>query len=438
MTGEARGRVQQRDRIPLDQLDLLASVLAELTKSLDLEETLRRAVRYIKSHLRAGGASIFLLENEGRELVCRVCASDADITGVRMDADQGIIGRALRHGEAQIVTDTAKDPDFFQGVDQQSGADTASLLCAPMQVRGEAIGAIEVINKGIPGEEFDLEDVEVLSILAHAAGLAIQNARMAERLVSDTRTRHELELAREIQQSFLPRDDLELLGVAGITLPARMVSGDFYYYCREEDGRVLFWIGDVVGKGINASLMASHITALMRFLRRQALGPGELLGILNRELVGSAPRGFFTTMIAGCLDPVTGMVVAANAGHHPPVQLLNGGGQREHRLASPPLGVLAESRYEAFEVDVSEGPLYMFTDGLTECWTDRGTPLGVEGLEQMARAAEGLSPGQRLKEIVEKATAWKRGQSGFLHDDITLLVLDRPAGDRPPSGRRTW
>ncbi len=211
-----------------DQLALLAAVSHDFAESLDHEKTLELAISRFLEYLEAEAGSMFLLDGDGRTLVCHKCVGPVDITGLRLDVSQGIVGKTVCNNHPAIVRDVRLNPDFSTAVDKDTGFITRSILCAPLSVRGECIGAMELINKRTEDGLFDERDLHLLTALSSAAALAIHNSRMAKSLVKQERMQRELELAREIQRDLLPKTEQEDLPVAGVNYPAWEVSGDFY------------------------------------------------------------------------------------------------------------------------------------------------------------------------------------------------------------------
>lgn len=411
-----------------EQLELLTTVLQEFSTTLDIDATLQHVTSLVKQYLDAEGVSLFLLENDERELVCRVCASLPDITGVILAADEGIVGRTLRENKTQMVRDVSKDPDFYDGVDVRSGIVTRSVLCAPLILNDERIGALEAINKNTESSLFDEHDRNLLTILANISAMAIHNSRMAQELVFQERTRRELELARDIQAALLPGHS-EDYQVYGCNIPARMVSGDFYDHFQLEDGRVCFSLGDVSGKGINASLLMAKTTSIFRCLGKRIQSPSKLLTVLNNELYANATRGMFVTMVAGIFDPRQQTLVMVNAGHQPPLLRTRDANVIAQVIASPPLGVLPDVSYEEYQLRLDGGDLYIFTDGLTECWVQRNKQLGEDGVIAMIDRFSDVSATDRLQQIMQAVTQWKRENTGYLFDDITMMLISGDALD---------
>ena len=404
-------------------LGILSSLIEEFSRSLDLDQTMQKVVEVTKAMMSAEGVALFLLENDDTELVCRVCSTPKDITGIRISARKGIIGRSLRQEKVQLVADASADPDFVSGVDGVAGTHVQSIVCAPLTLGGKSFGALEAMNKIGYGDRFNEKDSNFLSTLANAASLAIHNAKLVSQVLDEERTRQELLLAREIQEVVLPDARHGGHVIAGFNLPARSVSGDFYDYLEVAPGRFCFCLGDVSGKGVNAALMVARVSGLFRYLAKSKTSPAELLAAMNAELCETTTRGMFVTMVAGVYERKDKMIEMANAGHHPPLQM-----QADkiiaYAQASPPLGVLPEIDFEPYVLRLKEGALYIFTDGLTECWTDHQQPLGDDGVKALIRKHATVPLPERLNLIVKDATQWKMQSGGYLNDDITLLVID--------------
>ena len=266
-----------------DQLALLAEITQSFAFSLDIDDTLNNALQRFMEYLDAEASSVFLLENNDTELVCRGCGGPVDITGLRLPASKGIVGTTVVSKTCQMVRDVSKDPNFSQNVDKDTGFVTKSILCAPLVVKDKCIGALELINKRSGNGLFDDKDQHFVTALASAASLAIHNARMADRLVEQERMQKELELAREIQESLLPdqRDDFPVLGM---NIPARGVSGDFYDFFLRDDGLIYFNLADVSGKGMNAAILMAKTSSLLHHLAKDMDDVGEHLARVNDEI----------------------------------------------------------------------------------------------------------------------------------------------------------
>lgn len=285
-----------------EQLAQLADVTQGFASSLNIQETLQNAISQFLIYLDAEAASIFLLENDDTELVCMDCAGPVDITGIRLKADQGIVGKTVQTKSCQMIRDVSKDRNFAKSVDEKSGFITKSILCTPLLVQEQCIGALELINKKNETGLFDARDQHLLLALASAAALAIHNARMAAALVGQERIHKELELAREIQVGLLPLAKHTKFPVCAMNYPAREVSGDFYDFFQREDGKIYFNLADVSGKGMNSAMLMAKACSLLHHLAKTMNDPGEMLERVNEELCESVTHGMFVTIVSGFID----------------------------------------------------------------------------------------------------------------------------------------
>jgi sigma-B regulation protein RsbU (phosphoserine phosphatase) len=400
-----------------DGFALLAEMTRDFAASLDLEATLRRALDSIVRHVGAEAGSLWMLEPGGRELACVASAGASPITGARLPAGEGIVGRCVLANASERVLDARAHPDFSRRIDEQSGFVTRSILCAPLAFSERVFGAIELVNKQAGDGRFAERDAQLLEVLSAAAGLAVANANFARERALHERVRRELELAAEIQRALLPPARPAPFPVQAVNLPARTVSGDFYDFLELADGRIAFCLGDVAGKGMNAALLGARTASLYRCLAREAAGPGAVLARLDAELHESVTHGMFVTLAAGVFDPRDASVRLANAGHEPPLLRLPSGEVASFPAEAPPLGVLGDAVFPEQALRLAGGCLYVFSDGLTEAQGEAGEPLGPEGVLRLLERFGG----KPLRERIDAAVA-ALGALG-LRDDATLLGL---------------
>jgi sigma-B regulation protein RsbU (phosphoserine phosphatase) len=404
---------------------LLAEMTQHFADSVDLETTLGHALASISAHVGAEAGSLWLVESDGAEVVCHACVGPSPINGLRLPVTEGIVGRSVRENVCQRVLDVAKDPNFSQKMDDESGFHTRSILCAPMSFSDRVIGAVELINKRAGDSRFRDSDAHLLQVLASSAGLAIANARLAAAQVENERVRRELELAAEIQRSLLPAPRPAPFPVYGVNVPALTVSGDFFDILPFPEGPIAFCLGDVSGKGMNAALLMAKTASLYRCLARTIEGPGELLGRLNDEVCETATRGMFVTMVARIHDPAGGGVRLANAGHEPPLRRLPAGGFEALPAEAPPLGIVPGAEFPEVSSALEGGALYVCSDGLTEAGAASGRPLESEGVQRLLERYRSKPLGERIEAVAADAGRLE------LRDDLTLLgVSDESGSDR--------
>jgi len=195
------------------------------------------------------------------------------------------------------------------------------------------------------------------------------------------------------------------------------VSGDFFDILPLESGRIAFCLGDVSGKGMNAALLMAKTASLYRCLAKAVERPGRLLSILNEEIVETATRGMFVTMVAGIYDSGTGGICLANAGHEPPLRHGRGGDFESFPAEAPPLGIVPGVGFPEVEVQLDGDTLYAFSDGLTEAYSESGGRLGSDGLQRLIARSAGLSLVGRVEAILAGVEGLER------RDDLTMLVV---------------
>jgi sigma-B regulation protein RsbU (phosphoserine phosphatase) len=414
-------------------LELLSKMSGHLAVTLNLEETIQKALDLIVKFVQAEGGALFLLEEKFATLVCKASAGPVDIRGIRLKSGEGIVGQCVTNNTSRIVKDVRQDPNFDQSVDESTGFQTRSILCTPMTVNKQKVGAIELVNKRTEDGLFSETDLLMLQTLASAAALAINNAHMAEELVEQERVSRELELATEMQRSLLPDTPSDSFPVFGTNLPANEMSGDFYDFFQLDDGYIYFSLGDVSGKGMDAALLMSKTASLFRCLGKTIHEPNVLLATINRELCETAIHGMFVTMVCGLLDTKTGSITIANAGHEPPLIHARDGTFTALPASAPPLGIMSLQagdngiRAETFHLE--GGTLYIFTDGVTEGSLEDGSRLGQAGFQDIIRERRDLPIAARIEAVVSTLSNTGRKR----HDDITLLAVE----DARPELRNT-
>ena len=216
------------------------------------------------------------------------------------------------------------------------------------------------------------------------AALAINNAKMAKDLVDKNRMQKEIEIVGEIQKTLLSQNKKENFPIAGINIPAKVVSGDFYNFSDLGDGKFGFGVADVSGKGIKSSLLMSKASSLYRCLSKTIFSAADLLNLLNSEICETAARGMFVTMLIGIYDSNKKELLLANAGHEPPLIHSKDGKFTNYTEAGPPLGIMSKIKYKETKIKFSESSMYVFTDGITEMKDPEGNMLESDGFKNLS------------------------------------------------------
>jgi serine phosphatase RsbU (regulator of sigma subunit) len=238
---------------------------------------------------------------------------------------------------------------------------------------------------------------------------------------------HELRVARRIQQASLPEEVPELEGwqITPYYRPAREVGGDFYDFFELEDGHLGIVVGDATGHGVPAALVMASTRSMLRAVAQTSNSPGEVLRRVNDTLVKDIPANMFVTCFYAILDPKSGTLSYANAGHDLPYLRRHGSEAEELRARGMPLGLMPGMSYEEKEIELQVGEVALFySDGLVEAHDPEGEMFGFPRLRALVaeHAEEGSLGDFLLEELYSFAGAgWEQ------EDDITLVNLRRSA-----------
>jgi serine phosphatase RsbU (regulator of sigma subunit)/anti-sigma regulatory factor (Ser/Thr protein kinase) len=300
---------------------------------------------------------------------------------------------------------------------------------------------IERIGRGDLTTPVTLRDRTELGMLADAMnGMTGALRRAQAELVERERLSRELELARQIQESLLPKQPhvAGAFRVQGSHRAALEVGGDYYDYFALPDGRIGLAIADVSGKGLAGCMVMSMLSALLRAYRRATSSPAELLAALDEQLGGTLRTGSFVTMFYGILDPRTGELVYASAGHNPLLVYRRDGGRLESfPTRGIPLGAMRGGVIRRTLQDrtlrLAPGDLLVqYTDGINEAFDPEGKEqFGVERLEQAITSTATAGADAVLASVRGAVEAWT-GDSPP-QDDETLIVVACEAAVRGAS-----
>jgi serine phosphatase RsbU (regulator of sigma subunit) len=305
-------------------------------------------------------------------------------------------------------------------------------LLVPLVSQGELIGLLN-LGPRLSQQEYSADDRKLLSDLATQTAPAVRVAQLVRQQQQEAKERErieqELKVARLIQQTLLPKRLPELPGyeVAAYYQPAREVGGDFYDFLTLDDGRLGLVVGDVTDKGVPAALVMATTRTMLRAAAQRLLSPGEVLQRVNDVLVQDIPPNMFVTCLYAILDPESGRVVYANAGHDLPYRRRagHGGAAEELRARGMPLGLMPGMGYEEKEMVLERGEgILFYSDGLVEAH-DRGREMfGFPRLQGLVGAHR--SGGSSLISFLLSELARFTGEGWEQEDDITLVTLDRP------------
>ena len=405
-------------------LEIITKMNQEFAYSLDLNDTLKTALQVIIARINAQAANIFLINEKKKKFECIASLHQDYLDEYELDLKDGVMGKAVQQKKCIRVGNVRKDvreiAEFYFDLDNKTNFTTYSVLCSPLIAANECLGVIHCLNKKTESKLFIEDDRQLLETLSSPAAMAIRNAKMAKEMVEKNKIQKEVEIVGEIQKSLLSQNKKEAFPIAGINIPAKVVSGDFYNFSDLGDGKYGFGVADVSGKGIKSSLLMSKASSLYRCLSKTNFSAADLLIQLNNEICETISRGMFVTMLVGIYDSNKKEMLLSSAGHEPPIIFSKDGSFTNYSEAGPPLGIMPNTKYTENTISFADSSMYIFTDGITEIKNPNGEMLGSEGFENYIKKYQETPNNERLNTIIDDIL-----KTGHIQkDDLTIVVVD--------------
>jgi serine phosphatase RsbU (regulator of sigma subunit) len=420
--------LRRRLQTPLDRLffrdklnyqTALLDMSEAITGELDLAKIADYLTANIAATMRLEKASLWLRDREGW----------LERRGRRDDrlSPEAALRRVLRQeGKPALLKDLS-----FHFADSESQEFRERLmaedfrLLVPLVYRQRLMGLLALKEK-LSGERFDREDDALLTTLANQSALAIETALLHDEMTRQAEFKRDLEIARDIQASLLPRSVPVVPGFSflGGSVPAKVVGGDFYDFIPFEDQRLGIVIGDVSGKSVPASLLMVASKEIVYSRALTTRDPGLLFQESNRRIY-AIKRRMFVSLGYFLLDPEAMSLRYAIGGQPLPILLRSGDGgphlldPPEHRL---PLGAFREVAYDTRELFLRRGDLiFFYTDGFTEAMDEEMNPYGEERLMASVAKRRGEPLEELTRGVLSDIREHVRGAEQY--DDMTFLLL---------------
>jgi len=403
---------------------LLLDLIARINSTMDLDSLLLEIMEAAKVITKAEASSLMMPDAQTEELVIMVPTGPVsrEVSGVHIPRGEGFCGWVIHHGEPLIVSDAQSDPRFFG--EATSGFHTRNLVCVPLRnPQGDVIGTLEAMNK-LESACFTEEDARVLSAFADQSAIALERARLQQETVAKRLLEQELEWARDIQAGFWPKEPPHYDGIclAGVSVPATQVGGDYYDFIPLGESRCALVIGDISGKGVAAALLMAELRAVLRAQVEERRSPAEVMFVVNNMLVRNSPDEKFVTLFYGELDTVTRELTYVNAGHNPPLLYGRLTGQLA-RLETRGIaaGVVADAPYEVACEKLRPGEvMVLYTDGATDAQNRTEELFGEARFRDLVRQHAEEDAPTLLESLYQSVVDFTEGAPQY--DDITLVV----------------
>ena len=417
-------------------LETLSEIAREFGAILKLDELLTRIASLTRRVIDYRTFSIVLLNEKTQELETKVAVRYGEQVDLpRVKVGSGLIGYAALHKEAVLVPDVSVDPRYIKVVD-----DVRSELVIPLLFKDRCIGVFDLESNEL--NAFNKRHVEILSLLASQAAVAIENARLYETiLANELRMEKELRFAQRVQAALLPTDlpkRLKGVDVAARFTPARELGGDLYDFLAPEPNNLVVAVGDVSGKGVPAALYSAFVGELVRsrtFRRRftsDRSSPAGVLASMNTILNERQLEEYYCTLCYAVFDFKRRTVILANSGLPYPIRCSGGtltgdgdsvaGSVAQIELPGVPLGSFAGSTYDEVVFDLAAGDVYVFcSDGVFEASDAAGREFGATRLLDVVSRNRHESA-RALVDAIVAALQEFRGETAP-NDDMTAVAI---------------
>jgi sigma-B regulation protein RsbU (phosphoserine phosphatase) len=333
-----------------------------------------------------------------------------------------LTGWVLKYQLPLLVENLATDERFSPT--EQEKQDIRSVLCVPIQSRGQIIGILSVTNKKSV-EPFSKDDLRLLSIIAAQSGQLIQNLKLQQEVQEKQRLANELAMARKMQHNLIPESEpqSQFLDISSYFKPAEEVGGDYYDYFLLDGNKIGIVQADVSGHGASAAMIMTMIKGILHTITFKFTAANQALQELNQILNKIAPPEIFVSMVFMVFDVDKKTMTFSNAGHNP-VLFYEARSKSVLALELPGcvLNGLKEPAYRVKEIVLNpEDSLLVYTDGFTEAANQKEEMYGQSRLlQEFSHCA--TATGER---IIQHLTAQLRShiQNKSPHDDIALIAI---------------
>jgi sigma-B regulation protein RsbU (phosphoserine phosphatase) len=400
-------------------LTVLNEISRDLTSILNLDQLLKRVGELLTRVIDYQMFSILLIDEQRGVLVHRFSVRYQENIQLKHEIPlgRGLVGFAVNEKTAVLAPDVTKDPRYIQ-----LNPETRSELVVPLIYKDRAIGVLDLENTR--RNYYNDDHVRTLTTLAGQIAIAIENARLYERIArEEQRMERDLSMAREIQIRMLPQSVPQLRGaeLAAKFEPALTIGGDMFDFLEYSGARTGLALGDVSGKGAPAALYAALVSGLLRSTAASEPSPADMLSAINLSLNERRIEAQYVTLAYAIWDDDQRKITVSNSGIPRPFFCRNGKIERIEATGLP-LGLFEEAEYDEITVEGQSGDLFVFaSDGIFDALNPQGEQLGRSLLESVLLSNCGKTAHDVVKAIFDAVSAHRQSRATF--DDETVLVL---------------
>jgi sigma-B regulation protein RsbU (phosphoserine phosphatase) len=400
-------------------LELLNEISREVSSVLVLDELLRKIGALVRRLIDYHYFGILLADEQARayQAVISIKRDDQMPDKLSVPFGQGLVGAAGQSRQIVQVADVSRDPRYLC-----FHPETRSEMTVPLVYHDRVIGVVDLESAHL--NYFTDQHARLMSILAPQIAIAIENARLYERVVrSEARLERDLERAREIQRNMMPRTQPSIPGLELCVRQqsARELGGDLYDFVSYTRERHLLSIGDVSGKGAPAALYGAMVIGILRSMALHKLPVAEIFPRLNATLLDRKVEGHFVTLTCAMWESKAKTLRLVNGGMPLPL-LLRRGECRPVRVEGVPLGLLEGTSWQETALQLEPKDLLLIcSDGITEATNPAHEEFGSRRLGSLLQQHGHLPLGEMMELIFDEVSRFEGGQPR--HDDQTVILI---------------
>jgi sigma-B regulation protein RsbU (phosphoserine phosphatase) len=408
----------------VEELSVLNDLARTIGGSLNSEEIMNTIVRRSLRAVHADQGVITLVDEQRVETQMKTLVR-AIVSSSRQEEfhlNQALLGWMHLHKAPLIVNDPKGDARF-KGIPWDPSI--RNLVCVPLVVKSALRGVLTVYNKK-DGGMFGEDDQRILAIIAAQSAQVIENARLYEQEKAFMRMQEEVRLAAQIQMELLPKTNPTISGydIAGKTIPAQAVGGDYFDFIPINHHRIAVCLGDVSGKGMPASLLMANTQATLRTQALDGLTPKEWIRRANKLLYQSTSPEKFVTLFLAVLDFHNHTLHFCNAGHDNPFYISHDASLKRLSTGGIVLGMMDDFPYEEEFITLHPNDtIVMYSDGITETFNPQEEEFNEQRLGEYLSNHRGEQSSELADGLIAAVRHYAAGTPQA--DDMTVVVLRR-------------
>ncbi len=415
----------QKLKLAVKELSVLNDIATAVSTTHDLNQVIELIVHECVNHLNVEQGAIMLLDptetDDQFRTIVREIDTDTDIVPYHFGVQ--LSGWMIKNQMPLLINDFPNDNRFTNLSGEEFPIN--SILSVPLKTKGKLIGVLNVFNK-ISEDGFTPNDQRMLSIIAAQSAQAIESARLYDEEKSLKMIEEELNFATDIQTNLLPKLNPQIDGfdIAGKSIPAKEVGGDYYDFIQIDVNRNAICLGDISGKGMPAAMLMANLQATLRGQALFTSSAGECLTRANKLLYRSTDLQKFATLFYGILDTTESIFHFSNAGHNPPFLIDSAKEVTRLTKGGTVLGFMEDYQFEEDSIKLNTGDtVIIYSDGITEALNKQNEEFGEDRLltiltENMKSTADTL-----IEKVFNAIKTFVNDMPQS--DDITIVVIKK-------------